>query len=416
MSPVTYLWIALGGALGSVGRAWLALMVARLAGPQFPWGTILINVLGSFVIGFFGTLTAASDGRFAVSADARAFVMIGICGGFTTFSSFSLQTLELARDGRPGQALANVGFSLVLCLASVTAGHFGAASLNRGRVVDEAAQAMPAVPGHVVLAILDRPETTHAVLSVADRLLALAGSGRIDAVALMSQPAAALLPTEEVATRDRAETADGSARIAAMRAAFDEWTKRAEVRGLAAGWTEVEGPPGEIVTEHGRRADAVVLCRPGDRDDALGGEALHAALFNAGCPVLVVPTVGARTDFGQVVAIAWKEGERAAKAVQSAMPWLRQAKRVLVLQGEEGGAVSAAPLPVLAEHGIASAVVPVSAQGEALGAALLAAAHAAGADLLVMGAFAHGELRERVLGGVTRYMLGHADLPLLIRH
>src|SRR5690349_14201516 len=96
---LTYFWIALGGALGSVGRAWLALAVARITGPQFPWGTILINVIGSFVIGFFGALTAA-EGRFAVPADARAFVMVGICGGFTTFSSFSLQTLDLIRDGR----------------------------------------------------------------------------------------------------------------------------------------------------------------------------------------------------------------------------------------------------------------------------------------------------------------------------
>jgi protein CrcB len=144
MSPAAYLWIALGGALGSVGRAWLALAVARLTGAQFPWGTILINVVGSFVIGFFGTLTAVSEGRFALSAEARAFVMVGLCGGFTTFSSFSLQTLELARDGRPGQALANIALSLVLCLGSVAAGHYGAMSLNQGRMGHEAAQLDPA--------------------------------------------------------------------------------------------------------------------------------------------------------------------------------------------------------------------------------------------------------------------------------
>jgi CrcB protein len=125
---MTYVWIALGGALGSVGRAWLALVMVRLTGPHFPWGTILINVVGSFVIGFFGTLSGAA-GRFPLSTDARAFVMVGICGGFTTLSSFSLQTLDLARDGRPGQAAANVLVSVLLCFGSVAAGHYGAEAL-----------------------------------------------------------------------------------------------------------------------------------------------------------------------------------------------------------------------------------------------------------------------------------------------
>jgi CrcB protein len=136
MGLTTYLWIALGGALGSVGRAWLASTVALLTGPQFPWGTILINVVGSFAIGFFGTLTSVIDGRYPLPTDARAFVMIGICGGFTTFSSFSLQTLELARDGRGTQAAANVALSVVLCLASVAAGYTAAAMLNRGTAIE----------------------------------------------------------------------------------------------------------------------------------------------------------------------------------------------------------------------------------------------------------------------------------------
>ena len=128
---LSYVLIGVGGALGSVARAWMTLAVARIAGATFPWGTILINVLGSFVIGFFGTLTGGADGRFAAGAEARAFVMIGLCGGFTTFSSFSLQTLELLRHGRAGPALANVGLSVAVCLAAVTAGHYGAAALGR---------------------------------------------------------------------------------------------------------------------------------------------------------------------------------------------------------------------------------------------------------------------------------------------
>jgi CrcB protein len=128
---MTYLWIALGGAIGSVGRAWLAVAVARLTGPQFPWGTIVINIAGSFVIGGFSALTAPQAGRLMVPPEARAFVMIGICGGFTTFSSFSLQTLDLARGGQAGWAAANVAVSVALCLAAVTAGHFLAAGLSK---------------------------------------------------------------------------------------------------------------------------------------------------------------------------------------------------------------------------------------------------------------------------------------------
>jgi len=129
--PLSYVLIGVGGALGSVARAWATLAVARLAGAAFPWGTILINVVGSFVIGFFGTLTDDAGGRFAAGAEARAFVMAGLCGGFTTFSSFSLPTLELLRHGRAGPALANIGLSVALCLAAVAAGHYGAAALGR---------------------------------------------------------------------------------------------------------------------------------------------------------------------------------------------------------------------------------------------------------------------------------------------
>ena len=120
-ATLTYLWIGLGGALGSIARAWAGLAVARALGPRFPWGTILINILGSFVIAFFATLTAPA-GRLPASDEARAFVLVGLCGGFTTFSSFSLQTVELARAGHPAQALANVLLSVVLCLAAAALG------------------------------------------------------------------------------------------------------------------------------------------------------------------------------------------------------------------------------------------------------------------------------------------------------
>ena len=93
MTPFTYLVIALGGALGTLLRFGCGLLAAPFS-ENLPWGTIIINIAGSFAIGLFGTLTLA-QGRFPVSENARLFVMVGFCGGFTTFSSFSLQTLDL---------------------------------------------------------------------------------------------------------------------------------------------------------------------------------------------------------------------------------------------------------------------------------------------------------------------------------
>jgi CrcB protein len=126
----TYFWVAVGGAIGSMARLWLSVHVALLTGLGFPWGTILVNILGSLVIGFVATLTGP-NGRVVVPVDAQAFVMVGLCGGFTTFSAFSLQTLELARDGRLMQAGANVVLSVVLCLSAVAFGHWLAALFGR---------------------------------------------------------------------------------------------------------------------------------------------------------------------------------------------------------------------------------------------------------------------------------------------
>lgn len=124
------LWIALGGALGSVSRYWIAIWALPVS-RNLPWGTIGINVAGSFLIGFFGTLTL-EGGRHPAPEWARLFVMVGICGGFTTFSSFSLQTLDLLRADAWSRALLNVALSVLLCLAAVGAGHAAAAQLNGG--------------------------------------------------------------------------------------------------------------------------------------------------------------------------------------------------------------------------------------------------------------------------------------------
>ncbi len=128
----TYLWIALGGALGSMARYASTNLVAGWLGGHFPWGTLVINVLGSFVIGIFAAMTGPG-GRLFVSNDLRLFVMVGICGGYTTFSSFSLQTLDLIHDGAIARAGLNVIGSVGLCLLAVWLGYLAAAALNAPR-------------------------------------------------------------------------------------------------------------------------------------------------------------------------------------------------------------------------------------------------------------------------------------------
>ncbi len=128
----TWIVIALGGALGSVARYFVALWALPVS-RELPWGTITINIAGSFLIGFFGTLTL-QGGRYPAPDWLRLFVMVGFCGGFTTFSSFSLQTLDLLRGDAWGRALTNVAVSVLLCLGSVALGHYTASALNGGAV------------------------------------------------------------------------------------------------------------------------------------------------------------------------------------------------------------------------------------------------------------------------------------------
>ena len=126
---LTYLWIAIGSALGGMARYACSRAVAMRYGETFPWGTLTVNIVGSVVIGFVAAL-AAPESRVMISPNARQFIMVGLCGGFTTFSSFSLQTLELIRNRDFAEAGGNILLSVAACMAAVTIGYIAGSAVG----------------------------------------------------------------------------------------------------------------------------------------------------------------------------------------------------------------------------------------------------------------------------------------------
>ncbi len=130
MNPLTaYLWIGVGSALGGMGRYFVSGILAKRFGEVFPIGTLAVNVGGSFLIGLVAAL-GAPEGRMLLPPPVRQFVMLGVLGSYTTFSSFSLQTLKLVQDGEWLHAAVNVALSVLLCLVGVWLGHLVGDVLN----------------------------------------------------------------------------------------------------------------------------------------------------------------------------------------------------------------------------------------------------------------------------------------------
>ena len=117
----TYFWVAVGGGLGSMARFWMAGWVAQQGFGRFPWGTLAINVLGSLLIGAVAGLTLTPE-RLDWHPNVRIFLMVGVCGGFTTFSAFSLQVVEMFQIGDLAPAFGYIVASVLLCLAATGAG------------------------------------------------------------------------------------------------------------------------------------------------------------------------------------------------------------------------------------------------------------------------------------------------------
>lgn len=127
---MTWLWVACGSAIGGALRYWCSGFVARTVGETFPWGTLAVNVVGSLLLAVFVAVTSP-DGRLLIGPNARQFVALGVFGGFTTFSSFSVQTFALAQDGEWVRAGANVAASVLFCLVGAWVGFAVGAAINR---------------------------------------------------------------------------------------------------------------------------------------------------------------------------------------------------------------------------------------------------------------------------------------------
>jgi CrcB protein len=127
-SAMLYGYIATGSVVGGVARYLLSVIIP--SSPGFPWATLFVNVTGSFIIGFYSTLSGP-DGRLFASARQRQFVMTGFCGGYTTFSTFSLETFRFLQAGMTQSAFTNIGVSIVTWLVAVWLGYALASRLNR---------------------------------------------------------------------------------------------------------------------------------------------------------------------------------------------------------------------------------------------------------------------------------------------
>ena len=253
-----------------------------------------------------------------------------------------------------------------------------------------------------VLAVLNLAATAPAVLAAARLAAAALGGGGVEVLHVRHDPLEGFLPSEEVMTAAHRTALEGheQERSAALRAAFEAW------RGHGDVWREVAGPTRAVVIAAVEGTALAVMGHAPLRFYEDAWDAIEAALFAAGAAVLLVGEA-VPTTLGRHVAVAWKPGEPARRALAAAMPLLERAERVDVL-------IARGYLPP--EGLVGAEVVRVDEAEGSVGAALLAAVRERGADLLVMGAWSHRPLTEVLLGGVTRHVIGHAEVPVLLRH
>ncbi|MFI4968601.1 MAG: universal stress protein [Lysobacterales bacterium] len=201
------------------------------------------------------------------------------------------------------------------------------------------------------------------------------------------------------------------------------WRAQLDAHGVGGEWQVAQGDVVESLCHASRWSDLVVVERPQLNPDAPTGWGLVSrSVFGASAPVVVVPESAPCASIGTHIVIAWNQSREATLAVRGALPLLLRADRVSVLEGDaRENPFGLRYLPKfdlrawLQRRGVAAEFRPF-ATAKDNAAALLAAAHAAGGDLIVMGAWGHSRITELVLGGTTRHLFQHSDLPLLVAH
>lgn len=227
---------------------------------------------------------------------------------------------------------------------------------------------------------------------------------------------------EEMMTATEKESSE---RAHAVRDMFDRFVARHEVeiadpRGgtdhATASFASVTGREEDLVAQQARLADLTIVPHPDAGEDVSSSDALHAVLFDSGRPVLISPQI-APNSIGTRVCIAWNGTAESSASVLAALPWMERAEAVCILSadGYQRRGPGAADLAAyLALHGVQPEIVTFRSVSGSVGAGLLAAAAEFNCDLLSMGAYSHSRLRQLILGGVTRHVLEHAALPVMM--
>jgi nucleotide-binding universal stress UspA family protein len=218
---------------------------------------------------------------------------------------------------------------------------------------------------------------------------------------------------------------ESSERAHAVRSMFDRFVTQHDVilsearpgtDAATASFASVTGREEDLVAQQARLADLTVVPHPDAGEDVSSSDALHAVLFDSGRPVLIAPQIAPNT-IGSRVCLGWNGTAESASAVYAALPWLQRADAVRILSADgyqRRGPAAPDLAAYLSLHGVHADIVMFQSVGNSVGAGLLAAARDFGCDLLAMGAYSHSRLRQLILGGVTRHVLEHAALPVMM--
>ena len=226
---------------------------------------------------------------------------------------------------------------------------------------------------------------------------------------------------EEMMKATEKESGDRSAAVYAM---FNRFVTQHGVtlaaarrgEGATASFDVVTGREDDLIAQLARLADLTIVPHPSGGDEVSSSDALHAVLFDSGRPVLIAPHE-APASIGERVCVAWNGTGESAAAVLGALPWLQRAGSVRILSSDDyqrRGPAAPDLARYLALHGVSAELAQFRPVEREVGRGLLAAAGEFGADLLAMGAYSHSRLRQLILGGVTRHVLEHARIPVLM--